>query len=1056
MARRGRGALRPPPSPSSPPPGASLLQPGHCSFDAHLASADAALAKDATSAAQLWLPPSDMVAHNLAAGAAVAVSSTLGLLASRSTFVVHALIWCSMTAAESSQEEISLPQSASCHPKGFVPPCRKQVAVCCGGSGDALIDLTKASASKFGLKPDDSSEELIGTFLVIAAAWPSPKLRKSSVRLSLQLHESLARPELGSLLRVFPLAQGTSTPSSASGMPWLRGAPTKCHKLALRWRAPLQLTSVATPPRTNGSHISFETPRSSSEMTASSVTPAVAASPATPSTVATSSVLSKSSSNGKASTQKKEEQAVLRTPSPESKGFATGISRECRWDALLTLMGQGLEKQRALLELFVLRHLNSRSLILGNQVVVSLCGLDCVFEVVKLHAADCRPGAQASNKELSGQDLSPMKGSSAGKLESEQRVLSYFRVEQSTVLTLQEERAERAAEEDDLVITRDLETETGTDFSNLGAGTSAKPPKLPTASYSTLGGLSAQISALKELVGLPLQQPQLFAKYGLKPPRGVLLYGPPGTGKSSLAHAAACEAGASLFVISGPEVISEFYGESEQALKAVFQAAEHAAPSVVFIDEIDAIAPARGEQTEELMQRMVAALLTIMDGGGPSLERVVVLAATNRRESIDSALRRPGRFDRELEIGVPSPSGRLEILQGILHDQPHKLNKDDIHSLAAITHGFVGADLTALCNEAAMCALRKFAASQVETQDPCCYEASSRVGEPPGEPGRAPDEDSVSPLVAEVATLGLSDSLDVAACASAAEDLKIFSNERVQRQPLEDQLAIDIEDFEHAKTVVRPSALREVMIEIPKVHWSDIGGLEDVKQRLQEAVEWPQKHADAFVRLGAKRPRGVLLYGPPGCSKTLLARAVATEGGLNFLSVKGPELFNKFVGESEKAVKALFALAQKTSPSVIFFDEIDGLAAARGSSGSSEGGISVGDRVLSQLLVEMDGRFDRLLFVGPPDCTARKTIFDIHLRRTPCHEDVQLVELVAETEGYTGADIAAVCREAALAALEETLDATEVHMRHFGAALACVLPSITQLDISQYQSLQRG
>eukprot|EP00850_Spirogloea_muscicola_P005486 SM000025S08381 [mRNA] locus=s25:447550:453258:+ [translate_table: standard] len=1007
MARRGRGPLRSPPSPSSPPPtdpaGASLLQLAHCSFDARLASADTALAKDATSAAQLWLPPSDMVAHNLAAGAAVAV------------------------------------------------------AVCCGESVEALIDLPKASASKFGLKPDDSSEDLIGAFLVVAAAWPSPKLRKSCVRLSLQLHQSLAHPDLGSLLRVFPLAQGTSTPSSSHGMPWLTGTPRKCHKLALRWRVPLQLTSMATPPSgIKGSQISFETPRSSSEMTASSVTPEVAASPATPSMVPTSSVLSKSSSDGKASTPKKEQQAALRTPSAESQGFATGISRKHHWDAILTLMSQGLEKQRALLELFVLRHLNSRSLILGNQVVISLCGMDCIFEVVKLHAADCTPGPQASNTEVSSQDLSPTKGSSAGKLEGEQRVLSLFRVEHSTVLTLQEEKAERVAEEDDLVFSKELESDMGSNLSNLGTGTIAKPPKVPTASYSSLGGLSAQISALKELVGLPLQQPQLFAKYGLKPPKGVLLYGPPGTGKSSLAYAAALEAGASLFVINGPEVISEFYGESEQALKAVFQAAELAAPSVVFIDEIDAIAPARGEQTEELMQRMVAALLTIMDGGGPSLDRVVVLAATNRRESLDSALRRPGRFDRELEIGVPSPSGRLEILQAILHDQPHKLNKDDIHSLAAITHGFVGADLTALCNEAAMCALRKFVASQGEAQDPYCGEASSRVGEPAGEPSRAPGMDPVSPLAAEVATLSLSDSLDIAGCAIAAKDPKTFFNERMQGQSLEDQLAMDLEDFEHAKTVVRPSALREVMIEIPKVHWSDIGGLEDIKQRLQEAVEWPQKHADAFVRLGAKRPRGVLLYGPPGCSKTLLARAVATEGGLNFLSVKGPELFNKFVGESEKAVKALFALAQKTSPSVIFFDEIDGLAAARGSSGSSEDGISVGDRVLSQLLVEMDGRFDRLLFVGPPDCTARKTIFDIHLRRTPCHEDVQLFELVAKTEGYTGADVAAVCREAALSALEETLEATEVHMRHFGAALACVPPSISQLDISQYQSLQRG
>ncbi|KAK9825828.1 hypothetical protein WJX81_000622 [Elliptochloris bilobata] len=536
--------------------------------------------------------------------------------------------------------------------------------------------------------------------------------------------------------------------------------------------------------------------------------------------------------------------------------------------------------------------------------------------------------------------------------------------------------------------------------------------------FAALGGLAEQTAALRELVTLPLQAPALFERFGVRPPRGVLLWGPPGTGKTGLARAAAADARARLLVLNGPDVVSEFYGASEAGLLGVFAAARAAAPAVIFIDELDALAPARGGSAADgaggvgagasaggdMAARVVTTLLTALDGlNGTSddyCNGVVVLAATNRPEAVDAALRRPGRFDRELEVGVPSPAARADILRVTLRRLRHALGNGEVAALAAAAHGFVGADLAALCEEAALVALRRAVAAK-------------RAGKP-------------------------------------------LSN-----------LQVTAADMRAAQTRVRPSAMREVALELPAVRWDDVGGLAGVKQRLREAVEWPQRHPDALERLGARAPRGVLLYGPPGCSKTLLARAVAAESRLNFLAVKGPELLSKYVGDSEKAVAALFARARAAAPAIVFFDEIDGLAGMRGEGGGGAAA-AAGDRVLAQLLTEMDGlqarggvvvlaatnrpdrldaallrpgRFDRALRVPPPDQEGREAILAVHTRRTPLAPDVDLVALAASTPGYTGADLAAVVREAALAALQEDMGARTVAARHFAAALDEPLPS---------------
>ncbi|UNQ74257.1 CDC48 family AAA ATPase [Infirmifilum sp. NZ] len=537
--------------------------------------------------------------------------------------------------------------------------------------------------------------------------------------------------------------------------------------------------------------------------------------------------------------------------------------------------------------------------------------------------------------------------------------------------------------------------------------------RIPRVTYDDIGDLEEAKQKIREMVELPLKHPELFKRLGIDPPKGILLYGPPGTGKTLLAKAVANETDAYFIAINGPEIMSKFYGESEQRLREIFEEAKEHAPAIIFIDEIDAIAPKREEVTGEVEKRVVAQLLALMDG----LEArgdVIVIGATNRPNALDPALRRPGRFDREIEIGIPDKRGRLEILK--VHTRSMPLAKNvDLEKLAEITHGYVGADLAALCREAAMKALRR-----------------------------------VLPKI----------------------DLE---KEEIPVEVLE-TIEVEMEDFLNAFREITPSALREIEVEVPNVRWDDIGGLEDVKQQLREAVEWPLKYPESFERLGIDPPKGILLYGPPGTGKTLLAKAVATESEANFVSIKGPEIFSKWVGESERAIREIFRKARQAAPCVIFIDEIDALAPMRGLVSSDSG---VTERVVSQLLTEMDGlerlegvvviaatnrpdiidpallrpgRFDRLIYVPPPDEKARLEIFKVHTRRMPLAEDVDLAELAKRTEGYTGADIEVLVREAGLIALRENINTDKVHMRHFEEALKKVRPSLTPDIIKFYES----
>ncbi len=531
--------------------------------------------------------------------------------------------------------------------------------------------------------------------------------------------------------------------------------------------------------------------------------------------------------------------------------------------------------------------------------------------------------------------------------------------------------------------------------------------------YEDIGGLHEELQRIREMIELPMKHPELFRHLGIEPPKGLLLYGPPGTGKTLIAKALANETGANFITINGPEIMSKYYGESEARLREVFREAEENAPSIIFIDELDAIAPKRSEVTGEVERRVVSQLLTLMDGL-KSRGQVVVIGATNRIEAVDPALRRPGRFDREIKIGVPDRNGRKEIIQ--IHTRRMPLDKDvNLDELAEITYGFVGADLAALAREAAMNALRR-ALPHIDL------------------------EKEVIPI-------------------------EVLEKIKVTR-----------EDFANALRNIQPSALREVILEVPNVKWEDIGGLENVKQELRETVEWPLKYPDVFKRLGIKPPRGLLLYGPPGTGKTLLAKAIATESQANFISIKGPEVLSKWVGESEKAIREIFRKARETAPCIIFFDELDSIAPRRGIHGDS----GVTDRIVNQLLTEMDGmqtlkevviigatnrpdlldsallrpgRFDRVLYVPPPDEKARLQIFKIHTRDMPLAKDVNLEELAKITEGYTGADIEALCREAALTAARENIEAKEINARHFMEALKKVKPSVSTEELKEYDRI---
>ncbi len=528
--------------------------------------------------------------------------------------------------------------------------------------------------------------------------------------------------------------------------------------------------------------------------------------------------------------------------------------------------------------------------------------------------------------------------------------------------------------------------------------------KVPSVTYEDIGDLEEAIQKIREMVELPLRHPELFQRLGIEPPKGVLLYGPPGCGKTLLAKAVANESDATFYAINGPEIMSKYYGESEARLREIFERAEKHAPAIIFIDEIDAIAPKREEVTGEVERRVVAQLLALMDGL-KGRGNVIVIGATNRINAVDPALRRPGRFDREIEIGVPDRKARLEILQ--IHTRGMPLADDvDLEKLADITHGYTGADLAALCREAAMKALRRY----------------------------LPEID--------------------------------LEQERIPVEVLE-KMEVRMEDFMAAYKEITPTAIREVYIEVPRVRWSDIGGLEEVKQELREAVEWPLKYPEKFKELGIRPPKGVLLYGPPGCGKTLLAKAVATESEANFIAVRGPELMSKWVGETERGIREVFRKARTAAPAIIFFDEIDALVPRRGM-GYADSGVT--ERAVSQLLTEMDGiatledvvvigatnrpdildpailrpgRFDRLIYVPPPDEEARLEIFKIHTRNMPLADDVDLARLARMTEGYSGADIEAVCREAAMNALRRDINAKQVTWADFEAALKKVGPSIT-------------
>ncbi|MCL5788318.1 MAG: CDC48 family AAA ATPase [Candidatus Marsarchaeota archaeon] len=532
---------------------------------------------------------------------------------------------------------------------------------------------------------------------------------------------------------------------------------------------------------------------------------------------------------------------------------------------------------------------------------------------------------------------------------------------------------------------------------------------VPRVTYEDIGGMKDVIPKVREMIELPLRHPELFKRLGIEPPKGVLLYGPPGSGKTLLAKAVANETDAYFVAINGPEIMSKFYGESEQKLREVFEDAKKHAPAIIFIDELDAIAPKREEVTGEVEHRVVAQLLTLMDG----LEArgdVIVIGATNRANALDPALRRPGRFDREIEIVLPEKQGRMEILQ--IHTRNMPLEKDtDLKKLADMTHGYTGADLAALAREAAMKALRRYL------------------------PDINVEQESIPPEILE-------------------------------------KMTVKMEDFLSAYKEVVPTALREVYIETPEVHWDQIGGLEDIRSLLTESVEWPLRNPEVFEKFGIRPTKGILLYGPPGCGKTLIAKAVATESEANFIPIKGPEVFSKWLGESEKAIREAFRRARQSAPCILFLDELDAMAPARGGGYDDTGAT---ERVVTQLLTELDGmeklenvvvigatnrpdildaallrpgRLDRLVYVSPPDEKSRLEILKIYTKKM---QGVDLERLVEATDGYSGADLEMLCREAALSALRENISSTEVKWEHFEQAMKIVRPSITEEMLRYYK-----
>ena len=549
----------------------------------------------------------------------------------------------------------------------------------------------------------------------------------------------------------------------------------------------------------------------------------------------------------------------------------------------------------------------------------------------------------------------------------------------------------------------------------------------PSVTYEDIGGLDRELEQVREMIELPMRPPELFQQLGIEPPKGVLLHGPPGTGKTLMARAVANEIDAYFTDISGPEIMSKYYGESEEQLREVFEEAEENSPAVIFIDEIDSIAPKRGDTSGDVERRVVAQLLSLMDG----LEergQVIVIGATNRVDAIDPALRRGGRFDREIEVGVPDKGGRKEILQVHTRGMP-LVEGIDLDQYAESTHGFVGADIAQLSKEAAMNALRRI------------------------RPELDLEEDEID-----------ADTLE--------------------------KLQVTEQDFKQAMKGIEPSALREVFVEVPDITWEDVGGLEETKERLRETIQWPLEYPGVFEQMDMEAAKGVLMYGPPGTGKTLLAKAIANESQSNFISIKGPELLNKYDGESEKGVREVFEKARSNAPTVVFFDEIDSIAGERGQHSGDSG---VGERVVSQLLTELDGleeledvvviattnrpdlidpalvrpgRLDRHVHVPVPDREARKKILDVHTRHKPLADDVDLDDLAGRTDGYVGADIEAVCREASMAASREFINSVDpedvdesvgnvrVTAAHFDQALDEVAASVDEETRERYEEIE--
>ena len=547
----------------------------------------------------------------------------------------------------------------------------------------------------------------------------------------------------------------------------------------------------------------------------------------------------------------------------------------------------------------------------------------------------------------------------------------------------------------------------------LGPMTKAIDSTIPRITYDELGGLKNEVQKIREMVELPMRHPELFEKIGVEAPKGVLLYGPPGTGKTLLAKAVAGETNAHFISISGPEIMGKYYGESEERLREIFKQAEENSPSIIFIDEIDSIAPKRDEVTGEVEKRIVSQLLALMDGM-KSRGKVVVIAATNRPDSIDPALRRPGRFDREIEIGIPDDEGRYDILS--IHTRGMPIDeKVDLEQISKTTHGFVGADLEFLSKEAAMRSLRRIL------------------------PEIDLDEDEISKEILQ-------------------------------------KIQITSEDFREALKEVRPSALREVQVQVPNVSWDDVGGLTELKEELREAVEWPLKYKEAFDFVNVEAPKGILLHGPPGTGKTLIAKALAKMTESNFISIKGPELLSKWVGESEKGVREIFRKARQVAPCIIFLDEVDALVPRRGSGGSES---HVTQNVVSQILTEIDGleelhnvliigatnrldivdeallrpgRFDRIIEVPNPDSKGREQIFKIHTKKKPLADNVSISKLVELTNGFSGAEIAAVANRAATAALKRYVNGKSENIKEIKVTLQDLLDAIDKVQPRKTES----